>query len=118
MALITAASIVPIVKVRLRACLLLLLGPGPAAAVLPAQLLAAPSSWPPRASMGAHETPPHPTPPHSQGAKGEYMESLRDTYTLPEGVFTEAMEKVHGRLAMLGLGGLIAVELLKGSALL
>jgi hypothetical protein len=46
------------------------------------------------------------------------MESLRDTYTLPEGVFTEAMEKVHGRLAMLGLGGLIVVELIKGSALL
>jgi hypothetical protein len=58
------------------------------------------------------------TPPPLQGTKGEYLESLRDTYTLPEGVFTEAMEKVHGRLAMVGLGGLVLVELLKGSALL
>ena len=56
--------------------------------------------------------------PIVKGAKGEYLQSLRDTYTLPEGVFTEAMEKFHGRLAMVGLGGLIAVELLKGSALL
>jgi hypothetical protein len=63
-------------------------------------------------------SPSHPHPPPLQGTKGEYLESLRDTYTLPEGVFTEAMEKVHGRLAMVGLGGLVLVELLKGSALL
>lgn len=68
-------------------------------------------------SCALHLTSPRPAPP-PQGTKGEYLESLRDTYTLPEGVFTEAMEKVHGRLAMVGLGGLVLVELLKGSALL
>lgn len=56
--------------------------------------------------------------PIIKGAKGEYLASLRETYTLPEGVFTEALERLHGRLAMLGVGGLILLELLKGSAVL
>lgn len=38
--------------------------------------------------------------------------------TLATGIFTEPNERVHGRLAMVGVAGLIAVELLKGSALL
>jgi Chlorophyll A-B binding protein len=53
-----------------------------------------------------------------QGVKGEYVESLRESFTVPQGLFTESMERVHGRLAMLGLTGLILVELVKGSALL
>lgn len=56
--------------------------------------------------------------PIVKGTEGGYLKSIRETYTLPEGVFTEANERVHARLAMLGLGGLIAIELLKGSALL
>eukprot|EP00877_Chromochloris_zofingiensis_P003739 jgi/Chrzof1/13366/Cz07g30110.t1_ELIP2[v5.2] len=56
--------------------------------------------------------------PIYKGTKGEYLDSLQDTYTLPEGVFTEPNERVHGRLAMLGLGALIVIELIKGSALL
>jgi hypothetical protein len=53
-----------------------------------------------------------------QGAKGEYLEALRDTYVLPEGVFTESLERVHARLAMLGIATLLLIELCKGSALL
>lgn len=34
------------------------------------------------------------------------------------GVFTEANERVHARLAMVGVGAMVAIELLKGSALL
>jgi len=34
------------------------------------------------------------------------------------GVFTEPNERVHARLAMVGVGAMVAVELLKGSALL
>lgn len=56
--------------------------------------------------------------PVVKGTKGEYLASLRDTYTLPDGVFTESLERLHGRLAMLGLSGLLAFELVKGSALL
>jgi hypothetical protein len=54
----------------------------------------------------------------AQGTEGNYLDSLKDTYTLPEGVFTEANERVHGRLAMVGLGSMILLELLKGSAVL
>lgn len=53
-----------------------------------------------------------------KGTEGGYLKSLRETYTLPEGVFTEPNERVHARLAMVGLGAMIALELLKGSALL
>jgi len=56
--------------------------------------------------------------PVVKGTEGAYLSSLRDQYTLPEGWFTENLEKVHGRLAMLGLSGLLALELLKGSAVL
>jgi hypothetical protein len=35
-----------------------------------------------------------------------------------QGVFTEPNERVHARLAMVGLGAMIVLELLKGSALL
>ena len=55
--------------------------------------------------------------PIYKGVKGEYLDSLLETYTLPAGVFTDDMERLHSRLAMLGLAGLIAVELVKGSAL-
>lgn len=34
------------------------------------------------------------------------------------GVFTATNERVHGRLAMLGLGSLLAIELVLGRALL
>lgn len=53
-----------------------------------------------------------------EGSKGDYLDSLKDTYSVPEGVFTEPLERVHGRLAMLGVGGLVLLELLKGSAVL
>jgi hypothetical protein len=46
------------------------------------------------------------------------LKSLRDTYTIPEGVFTEDLERLHGRLAMVGVGALVVLELLKGSAVL
>ena len=35
--------------------------------------------------------------PIVKGTEGGYLNSLKDTYALPEGVFTEKMEKVHGR---------------------
>eukprot|EP01025_Chloroclados_australasicus_P063237 TRINITY_DN8354_c0_g1_i2.p2 TRINITY_DN8354_c0_g1~~TRINITY_DN8354_c0_g1_i2.p2 ORF type:complete len:228 (+),score=23.09 TRINITY_DN8354_c0_g1_i2:79-684(+) len=54
--------------------------------------------------------------PIVKGAKGGYMESLRETYTIPDGLFTESLERVHGRLAMLGLSGLLLIEVVKGSA--
>jgi negative regulator of replication initiation len=56
--------------------------------------------------------------PIVKGTEGGYLKSLRETYTIPEGVFTEPNERVHGRLAMVGVGAMILVELLKGSALL
>lgn len=56
--------------------------------------------------------------PVIKGTEGGYLQSLRETYTLPEGVFTEPLERVHGRLAMVGVGGLVLLELLKGSAVL
>eukprot|EP00878_Enallax_costatus_P002886 GHUV01003080.1.p2 GENE.GHUV01003080.1~~GHUV01003080.1.p2 ORF type:complete len:200 (+),score=72.48 GHUV01003080.1:104-703(+) len=56
--------------------------------------------------------------PIVKGTEGGYLKSLRETYTIPEGVFTEPNERVHGRLAMVGLGAMIVIELLKGSALL
>lgn len=56
--------------------------------------------------------------PLYKGTRGDYLESLRDTYSVPQGVFTEQKERLHGRLAMLGLAGLIAVELFIGRALL
>lgn len=54
----------------------------------------------------------------TQGTEGKYLDSLFDTYSLPAGWFTEANEKIHGRLAMLGLGSLFLMELLKGTAVL
>lgn len=56
--------------------------------------------------------------PVAKATAGGYLESLRDSYGLPEGVFTEASEKLHGRIAMLGLGSLLAIELVIGRALL
>ncbi|PNH11726.1 Carotene biosynthesis-related protein CBR, chloroplastic [Tetrabaena socialis] len=56
--------------------------------------------------------------PIYKGTEGDYLSSLRDTYGMPEGVFTEANELLHGRLAMLGLTSLIAIEMVSGSALL
>ncbi len=59
--------------------------------------------------------PPSPPP---QGTEGDYLSALRDTYAVPENVFTESNERVHGRLAMLGLGALILLELVAGRAIL
>lgn len=56
--------------------------------------------------------------PIAKGAQGNYLDSLKDTYSLPEGVFTEANERVHGRLAMVGLGSMIFLELVLGHAVL
>lgn len=53
-----------------------------------------------------------------QGTKGDYVEAVRDTYSIPDGVFTEAMERVHARLAMVGLSTLVALELVAGHAIL
>lgn len=56
--------------------------------------------------------------PIYKGAKGDYLSSLMDTYSLPEGLFTAKNEKIIGRLAMLGLGGLLALEVVLGRAIL
>lgn len=40
--------------------------------------------------------------PIVKGTQGDYLRSLYDTYALPEDLFTEKLELVHGRLAMLG----------------
>uniref|UniRef100_A0A383VDQ8 Uncharacterized protein n=1 Tax=Tetradesmus obliquus TaxID=3088 RepID=A0A383VDQ8_TETOB len=56
--------------------------------------------------------------PVVKGSEGGYLQSLRETYTIPEGVFTESLERVHARLAMTGVGAMVLIELLKGSALL
>lgn len=53
-----------------------------------------------------------------QGTKGDYVDAVRDTYSIPDGVFTEAMERVHARLAMVGLSALVVLELAAGRALL
>lgn len=45
------------------------------------------------------------------------MEALKDV-SLPEGVFTEDMERVHGRLAMLGLISMLLIETVTGKAVL
>ena len=58
------------------------------------------------------------TPRRVQGAKGDYVESIKETYSVPEGVFTPANERVHARLAMVGLFGLLFLEMCTGSALL
>lgn len=55
---------------------------------------------------------------HVQGTEGEYLASLRDSYSLPEGWFTEERERAHGRLAMLGLTGMIFFEVLIGHVVL
>ncbi|KAF8059998.1 hypothetical protein HT031_004936 [Scenedesmus sp. PABB004] len=56
--------------------------------------------------------------PVVKGTEGGYLKSLRETYTIPEDTFTEVNERVIGRLAMIGTGGLVLLELLKGSAVL
>lgn len=55
--------------------------------------------------------------PIVKGADGDYLDSLKDTYTMPEGWFTEANERVNGRAAMAGMGLMIAFELITGHAL-
>jgi hypothetical protein len=56
--------------------------------------------------------------PCVQGTQGDYVDAVRDTYSIPDGIFTEALERVHARLAMVGLGGLVALELIFGRAIL
>eukprot|EP00892_Ulva_mutabilis_P011538 jgi/Ulvmu1/8757/UM048_0011.1 len=56
--------------------------------------------------------------PAVKGVKGDYVEALKDTYTLPKGVFTESMERVHGRLAMVAMASMILFETISGRALL
>jgi hypothetical protein len=46
------------------------------------------------------------------------VDALRDTYSFPDGIFTEAMERLHARLAMVGLGTLVTLELVFGRAIL
>ncbi|GFR52776.1 hypothetical protein Agub_g15388, partial [Astrephomene gubernaculifera] len=58
------------------------------------------------------------TVPIYKAVQGDYLSALRDTHGVPEGVFTEPLERLHGRLAMLGLAGLLAAEALVGRALL
>ncbi|EFJ46470.1 hypothetical protein VOLCADRAFT_105462 [Volvox carteri f. nagariensis] len=58
------------------------------------------------------------TIPIYKGTQGDYLSALKDTYSLPEGVFTERNEKLHGRLAMLGLTTLLLLEMIIGRALL
>lgn len=53
-----------------------------------------------------------------QGTKGDYVDAVRDTYSIPDGVFTEAMERVHARLAMVGLATLVTLEFVVGRAIL
>jgi hypothetical protein len=53
-----------------------------------------------------------------QGTQADYVEAVRDTYSVPPGLFTEAMERVHGRLAMVGLSALILMEFAFGHAIL
>eukprot|EP01026_Neomeris_dumetosa_P046059 TRINITY_DN3913_c0_g1_i3.p1 TRINITY_DN3913_c0_g1~~TRINITY_DN3913_c0_g1_i3.p1 ORF type:complete len:247 (-),score=6.13 TRINITY_DN3913_c0_g1_i3:140-829(-) len=55
--------------------------------------------------------------PIVKGTEGDYMDSLRDQYSVPAGVFTESMERLHGRLAMVGLSVIFLVEALSNSAL-
>lgn len=56
--------------------------------------------------------------PIVKGTEGGYLDSLFDTYSLPKDWFTQPMERLHARLAMLGVGGLVLLELIKGSAVL
>ncbi|GIL57160.1 hypothetical protein Vafri_12466 [Volvox africanus] len=58
------------------------------------------------------------TIPIYKGTQGDYLTALKDTYSIPEGVFTESNEKIHGRLAMLGLTCLLILEIIFGRAIL
>ncbi|GLI67650.1 hypothetical protein VaNZ11_011899 [Volvox africanus] len=58
------------------------------------------------------------TIPIYKGTQGDYLAALKDTYSIPEGVFTEMKEKVHGRLAMIGMSSLLLLEILFGQAIL
>lgn len=53
-----------------------------------------------------------------QGTQGDYVDAVRDTYSIPDGIFTEALERVHARLAMVGLSTLVILELVAGRAIL
>ncbi|KAG2492266.1 hypothetical protein HYH03_009506 [Edaphochlamys debaryana] len=57
--------------------------------------------------------------PIYRATEGDFLPALKDVYgPLPGNVFTQANERVHGRLAMVGLLGLLAVELVIGKGLL
>eukprot|EP01024_Parvocaulis_polyphysoides_P031114 TRINITY_DN281_c0_g2_i1.p3 TRINITY_DN281_c0_g2~~TRINITY_DN281_c0_g2_i1.p3 ORF type:complete len:155 (-),score=17.93 TRINITY_DN281_c0_g2_i1:249-713(-) len=55
--------------------------------------------------------------PIVKGTEGQYMDSLKDQYSVPAGVFTEGNERLHGRLAMIGISVIFFVEALSNSAL-
>lgn len=55
--------------------------------------------------------------PVVKGKEGDYSKSL-DDFQLPKEVFSKEMELVHGRLAMLGLSGMIVLEAIFGRAVL
>ncbi|GIL86630.1 hypothetical protein Vretimale_11541 [Volvox reticuliferus] len=56
--------------------------------------------------------------PIYKGTQGDYLAALKDTYSIPEGVFTERNEKIHSRLAMLGFGAILLLEIVVGRAVL
>jgi len=45
--------------------------------------------------------------PLYKGTAGDYLASLKETYGLPDGVFTPAMELLHARAAMVGIASLV-----------
>eukprot|EP01025_Chloroclados_australasicus_P024548 TRINITY_DN24604_c0_g1_i3.p2 TRINITY_DN24604_c0_g1~~TRINITY_DN24604_c0_g1_i3.p2 ORF type:complete len:257 (-),score=20.62 TRINITY_DN24604_c0_g1_i3:370-1074(-) len=55
--------------------------------------------------------------PIYKGIEGDYMDSLKDQYSVPPGIFTEDNERLHARLAMIGVGVIFLVEMLSNNAL-
>lgn len=53
--------------------------------------------------------------PVVKGTEGDYLDSLDDTF--PKDLLIPEIEMFHGRLAMIGITGLILIEGVKGSAL-
>eukprot|EP01026_Neomeris_dumetosa_P039289 TRINITY_DN321_c0_g2_i2.p1 TRINITY_DN321_c0_g2~~TRINITY_DN321_c0_g2_i2.p1 ORF type:complete len:222 (+),score=28.13 TRINITY_DN321_c0_g2_i2:179-844(+) len=56
--------------------------------------------------------------PVAKASDGVDLAALRSEYSLPEGVFTEANERFHGRLAMIAVSIFFLVEALSNNTLL